>query len=268
VEGFLIPTHRADLLAEAIERLLEDPDLRTRMGRAARARAEDRFDERRVVATVVGATRRLLVRSGRLTPRAAADVRIRLARRPDASEMAALHRRSMPTGFLPRLGRRVLRQIHLAAIDDPDTIALVAERDGAFEGFATATSSARTFSRRFAIDRGVLAAALALPRLARLGSLRELREVAADRSGSPHLPDAELLSIAVEVDRRRQGVGRALERAVREGLAERGVSSFKVLVGADNVDAERFYAGCGYRRAEQAVADGVRNRVWVTTSGS
>ena len=55
----------------------------TRMGSAARRRAEDRFDERRVVAAVVGATRHLLVRAGRLEPRADEDVRIRSAARRD-----------------------------------------------------------------------------------------------------------------------------------------------------------------------------------------
>lgn len=178
--------------------------------------------------------------------------------------MAELHRRSMPTAFLPRLGNRFLRQVYLASMSDPETIALVAERDGAFGGFATATSSVRAFSRRFAIGRGALAVALAAPGLARPGSLRELRSAAADRAGSPHLPDAELLFIAVKEGWRRQGVGRALESAVREELAERGVSDLKVLVGADNVDADRFYAGCGYRRAEEPTIGGdVRNRVWV-----
>ena len=43
---------------------LQDPTLRRRMGDAARARAEERFDERRVAATVVGVTRSLVGRPG------------------------------------------------------------------------------------------------------------------------------------------------------------------------------------------------------------
>lgn len=42
--GLLVPVRDAARLADAIERLLADPELRTRMGRAGRALAEERFD--------------------------------------------------------------------------------------------------------------------------------------------------------------------------------------------------------------------------------
>jgi ribosomal protein S18 acetylase RimI-like enzyme len=239
------------------------------MGTAARARAEDRFDERRVVTTVVGATRRLLVRAGRLDPRPEAGVRVRPARPEEAAAMASLHRRSMPTAFLPRLGDGFMRQLYLTAIEDPRTVALVAERDGAFAGFATATASVRGFYRRFATRRGALAAAVAAPRLARSSVMRRARETGAYGNGHLDLPAAELLSIAVAEKARGRGVGRALETEIRGGLRERGVSRFKVVVGADNVVANRFYAACGYRAAgETAVHDGVPSRIWVATCPS
>lgn len=59
VEGFLVPVRSTTALSEAIGRLVDDPALRLRMGRAARARAEDRFDEARVVRTVVRETEML-----------------------------------------------------------------------------------------------------------------------------------------------------------------------------------------------------------------
>jgi glycosyltransferase involved in cell wall biosynthesis/ribosomal protein S18 acetylase RimI-like enzyme len=264
VEGFLVPPRRPDLLARAIERLLDDPGLRVRMGEAARARAEDRFDERRVTATVVGTTRRLLVKSGRLTPREDAEVRVRAARPRDAGAMAALHRRSRPTDFLPQLGDGFLRQLYLAVIHDPRSVALIAERDGAFEGFTAATVSVRAFYRRFATRRGILAAALAAPRLVRPSLIRRARETAGCGHGRLGLPDAELLSIAVHEGSRRRGVGRALEARVRETLGDRGISCFKVVVGTENADANRFYASCGYVPAVQtAVHDGVSSRRWI-----
>lgn len=44
--GFVVPVGQAAALGDAIARLLTDPALRDRMGQAARARAERRFDER------------------------------------------------------------------------------------------------------------------------------------------------------------------------------------------------------------------------------
>lgn len=47
--GFLVPVGDVAALAERLERLLGDEDLRRRMGRAARRRAEAHFDERAVI---------------------------------------------------------------------------------------------------------------------------------------------------------------------------------------------------------------------------
>ena len=60
VEGLLVPPRSPSALADAISLLLHDPALRRRMGEAARRRAVERFDERRVTADVVDAYRSLL----------------------------------------------------------------------------------------------------------------------------------------------------------------------------------------------------------------
>jgi glycosyltransferase involved in cell wall biosynthesis len=51
VAGLLVPPGRPDLLAAALRRLVDDPDLRMRLGRAARG-AGERFDVRRATADV------------------------------------------------------------------------------------------------------------------------------------------------------------------------------------------------------------------------
>jgi glycosyltransferase involved in cell wall biosynthesis len=68
VEGYLVPVRDPAALAGAIERMLSDPDGSERMGLAARARAVERFDERRVAATVVQATTDVLRRRGYTVP--------------------------------------------------------------------------------------------------------------------------------------------------------------------------------------------------------
>ncbi|MBV5278116.1 MAG: glycosyltransferase, partial [Campylobacteraceae bacterium] len=49
INGFLVPPYNASALADAIKKLLDDPDLRSRMGRAGREKALKEFD----VATIV-----------------------------------------------------------------------------------------------------------------------------------------------------------------------------------------------------------------------
>ena len=52
--GYVIPPGDVDALAAHLRRLAEDSALRQRMGRAARQRAEERFDARKNAARVIG----------------------------------------------------------------------------------------------------------------------------------------------------------------------------------------------------------------------
>jgi ribosomal protein S18 acetylase RimI-like enzyme len=263
VEGILVPPRNPTALAGAIERLLRDVSARDRMGRAARARAEERFDERRVADTVVECTREVLDRAGRLRP--APTPGVRPARAEDAVSMARLHREGLPDSFLPSLGDRFLRRLYRALASDEGAVAVVAT-DGADEvvGFAAGAVSVSRFYRRFRFRHGVAAALGAGPRLLRRGVLRGLRETASYPERANAGPDAELLSIAVAPDRGSRGVGRALARRVIDGLAERGADEVRVVVAADNERANRFYAHLGFRPAgELAVHDGVSSNLWV-----
>ena len=60
VEGLLVPPRDAKALAVAIGRLAEDPALRARMGKAARAKALAQFDERIVIGQTLEVYRELL----------------------------------------------------------------------------------------------------------------------------------------------------------------------------------------------------------------
>ena len=62
-QGLFVPVQDPAALANAIQRLVGDDELRGRMGDEARRRAEQMFDERRVVALVLDIYRQLLGRS-------------------------------------------------------------------------------------------------------------------------------------------------------------------------------------------------------------
>ncbi|HEX6207410.1 MAG TPA: GNAT family N-acetyltransferase [Actinomycetota bacterium] len=264
-EGLLVPPRAPGRLAEAIVRLIDDPGLRERMGRDARARAIERFDERKVVDRVAAETTRLLVRKTRGDGR----TWLRPATSGDAGAMARLHRESMPTAFLPTLGDGFLRQLYEALISDPQGVALVVEREGRVLGFATGVPSVPRFFRRFALRRGVRAFLSAAPRLASGQVRRRMRETAAYPEASVSLPPAELLSIAVAPGARAKGVGRALAGGVLTALGRRGATEVKVVVGADDEDANRFYERVGFRLAARLeVHAGTASNVWVRDVGA
>jgi lipopolysaccharide/colanic/teichoic acid biosynthesis glycosyltransferase len=62
--GFLVPAHDPSSLAKAIRRMGEDTELRRQMGDASGRIARKRFDERRVVGTVLATYRDLAARKG------------------------------------------------------------------------------------------------------------------------------------------------------------------------------------------------------------
>jgi glycosyltransferase involved in cell wall biosynthesis/ribosomal protein S18 acetylase RimI-like enzyme len=270
-EALLVPPRDPDALAAAISRLAGDPALRERLATAARRRALERFSEAEVAERVVGQYRRLL---GAPSPAVAGDlVVIRPARAGDATAMARLHADGMPEAFLPTLGPRFLARLYRAIAADPEAVALVAESVDGVVGFAAGVTSVGAFYRRFARGHGAAAALAAAPRLVRPAVARRLLETvrypAQAVGGNGAMPDAELLSIAVEPAFRAGGTGRALADGVLAGLAGRGVDDIKVVVGAANQGANRFYAKVGFREAGQlTVHQGTPSNVWIRSCRS
>jgi glycosyltransferase involved in cell wall biosynthesis/ribosomal protein S18 acetylase RimI-like enzyme len=264
-EGLLVPPRDPDALAAAILRLAGDPELRRRLAAGARRRARQRFGEAEVAERVAGQYRRLLAPG---QPRSADVVVVRPAGPGDAAAMARLHTAGMPDAFLPTLGQRFLAQLYRALAADPEAVALVAEAPAGVVGFAAGVTSVRAFYRRFARSHWPAAVLAAAPRLARPSVLRRLLETAryptAANQDDGRLPDAELLSIAVASEFRVGGTGRALADGVLAGLAERGADEVKVVVGAANGGANRFYAKVGFQHAGQlTVHEGTPSNVWV-----
>jgi glycosyltransferase involved in cell wall biosynthesis/ribosomal protein S18 acetylase RimI-like enzyme len=302
-EALLVPPRDPGALAAAILRLAGDEALRRRLGAAARRRAHERFSESAVADRVIGAYRRLLsgqrqrvwarspidvggASSPHGSPRApvpnappapSSDMRLpetagRMTIRPagasDAAAMARLHADGMPDAFLPALGHGFLTRLYRALAADPRAVALVAVGGGEVVGMAAGVASVGDFYRRFARRHGAAAALAAAPRLLRPGVLRRLLETvrypALSAAELGPLPDAELLSIAVDPASRTGGTGRALADGVLLGLAERGAGEIKVVVGAANEGANRFYARVGFHAAGQlSVHQGTTSNVWI-----
>jgi ribosomal protein S18 acetylase RimI-like enzyme len=83
------------------------------------------------------------------------------------------------------------------------------------------------------------------------------------------LPRAELLAIVVAPGWRNRGTGARLARGVLRRLGDHGASEAKVVVGAENESANRFYARLGFREATSIVVhDGVASNVWVAACRS
>lgn len=245
--GYLVPVGDPLALREAIERL-GDPDVRRRLASEARVKAEESFDERRVVETVMSTYLRLARERGlhsladALANRWQGQISIRPAEERDARFMAAMHQRSITTGFLSSLGIRFLRLLYRALVADRDGVSLIAQDDSGPVGFVAGTRSTAAFYRRFVVRYGWRAGVVVLPHLVRPGVIRRLWESFRYGTGD-EVSGAELLAMAVAADRRGRGIGVALGRELLQRLA---TPTVRVVVGSDNRAAITAYERMGF----------------------
>lgn len=252
-EGILVSRGDPGALTAAIRTIVEDGALRSRMGDAARERAEDRFDVRTVIGVLLEQYDRLLRERG-IVGRAvevegAGAVRIRRARPDDAPTLARLHRQGIATAFLPLLGERFMDLLYRAFTEDPAGVTVVAERDGTVIGYANGVLSMSGFYRRFLRRYGVRAAAVSAPRLVRPDVWRRVLETARYPQDARGLPEAEWVAVVVDPGVRSRRLGELLGRGVLEGLADLGADRVKATVAADNPAINRVLTRMGFRQA-------------------
>ncbi|MGH9030442.1 MAG: GNAT family N-acetyltransferase, partial [Acidimicrobiales bacterium] len=248
--GVLVPAQDSQSLTSAVLALVRSPGERSAMGRAGRAKSLREFDQQKVIDLTLGVYDRLLgIRSA---PKGArAGIGYRIANSRDVRRLAELHRSQLPHSFLASLGSRFLVHLYVAIVRSKHSLAIVATAgDHRVVGFVAGTENTRRLYGRF-LARHCFTAGITAIR-AVVGSpgrvLETLRYGSTSGGSIDRLPDAELLSMAVDPAFRGGGIGRDLVVALTEEFARRGVTSSRVVVGAENASAVRLYERCGFKR--------------------
>jgi glycosyltransferase involved in cell wall biosynthesis/ribosomal protein S18 acetylase RimI-like enzyme len=254
VTGRLVPVRSPVGLAAAIREVGGDDATRALMGEAGRKKAEQEFDERRVVRRVLGTYADMAAAKGvarletALRSEADADV-IRPAVSADARFCARLHRQAISTGFLSSLGDGFLTVLYRALISDPAGIVLVAEDASGPIGFVSGIADTGAFYRRFLRRSAVEAGIRAIPRLVRPSAIEKVIETLRYGGGDHVGVSAELLSMAVIDQRRGRGVAARLQDALFDGFRDREINAVQVVVGSDNATAIASYLRAGFEPA-------------------
>lgn len=248
VTGRLVPLCDPAALASAIREMGGDPGKRAAMGAAGRAKSEQ-FDERRVLSRVM-ATYAAVARRKRLTQLVSAlagahsEVKYRPAVVADAGFCASLHTEAISTGFLPTLGTRFMQLLYRALIEDG--VVLVAEDEGGPVGMVAGCVDTGRLYRRFARRYGLAAGLAALPRAIRPSVVGKIWQTVRYGAGGGTEAAAELLSMAVVVERRGEGIGHELQQRFLAEMERAGVDGVRVVVGAANQTAIVAYLKTGF----------------------
>jgi ribosomal protein S18 acetylase RimI-like enzyme len=191
--------------------------------------------------------------------------------RDDYRQVARLHASNIDQGFLSTLGTPFLALLY-EAIDAEDSSVLLVAREGPkVVGFVAGALGMRPIYaqllRRFPRLALALLPAMLSPR--KLRRIAELVFVGKKAQLMPGLPDAELLSIAVDPAYRGQGHAARLYQELAAQFGARGLSRFRIVVGSSLGPAHKFYVRQGARPVgEFEVHAGQRSVMYVHGAGA
>jgi ribosomal protein S18 acetylase RimI-like enzyme len=185
---------------------------------------------------------------------------VREATRSDVDAVAALHVAEIREGFLATLGARFLRHLYARIVTSTHGFLVVTETSSSdpsaarVTGFVAGAVSVRSLYREFLWHDGFVASVTSAPRLVRsLPRVIETLRYGSQQSPGEQAasgPEAELLSLAVASESRRQGLGGVLVDAFLSEAASRRCTSARVVVGANNDAAVALYRRGGFETAD------------------
>jgi ribosomal protein S18 acetylase RimI-like enzyme len=163
----------------------------------------------------------------------------------DVLRVAEIHLRGFPGFFLTFLGRRFLRQLYLAIVADPSGIAFVFDGDRGIIGFVAGSSDASGLYSKLLRGRWWTFAAAALPAAIRRPTIvpRLVRALAKPYAEVRPPGTGKLMSLCVDPEAQRRGVGKALVDAFLGEARRRGLRSVVLETDADGNEAVNAFYG-------------------------
>lgn len=191
------------------------------------------------------------------------------ARPHDYRDIARLHAEEIREGFLTSLGRPVLEKLYRAIHRSPHAFILVARENGVTVGFLCASLDTRQVYRRVMLTAWPHLLPALLRRVLSWDTVRRCWETVRYPNRPPpvaDLPAAEILNFCVTSQRQSTGVGRALFAAMEQVYRTRGIARIRIVTGARQLAAIRFYERIGARCvAKIEVHAAVESRLFVHT---
>lgn len=186
------------------------------------------------------------------------------------TQVARLHAQGIKQGFLSSLGEDFLTLLYESIDEQADAVLLTESVNGSVVGFVSGSQSLIPIYGRLLLKLPRLIGALA-PTLLKPRKIYKILELlshslktAANQGSDKPLPEFELLSIAVDVSQRRNGVAQRLYYQLKRYARDNKVTAFKILVGEDLASAHKFYLAMGASLvAEHKVHGDKRSLVYV-----
>lgn len=184
--------------------------------------------------------------------------------------VAELHIANINQGFLSTLGVGFVSLMYRAIDEGDDSVLLIERVNGQAVGFVAGATGMKPIYKRMLrywpqLFWALLPSIFSPRRVWRIIEILRYSRSSGGASGAV-LPAAELLSIAVAPDFRGQRYAETLYRELGKHFLERGLPTFKIVVGSALVPAHKFYRRMGAQPvAEIEVHQGLASTVYVQT---
>ena len=160
-------------------------------------------------------------------------------------DVAKLHITCMKNGFLPKLGVNFLTLLY-RCIDESDFSTLIVKyKDNQLIGFVSGTfGGSNIYKKMLYYPLDLLLVLLTI--IFDIKKIKKIVEILIYMSGNKRnkYPKAELLTICVDLDHRRQGVAVELYQSLSNYFKSKSISKFVIIVG-QSLKANLFYLNQG-----------------------
>lgn len=180
-------------------------------------------------------------------------------------EVAGLHITGISTGFISSLGIDFVTSLYEAIAQSKSSFGFVAEENDSVIGFIAFTTNLNKLYKAVILRKGLHFVFLLGGKILSLKRIKNVFETLfyPSRIKKMDLPSAELLSIVIAEKEQGKGLAIQLLKKAFEECQKRGIESVKVMVSADNENANRLYQKCGFERAGQINNHGVLSNIYV-----
>ena len=185
-----------------------------------------------------------------------------------ARSVAALHIHGINTGFISSLGIDFVTALYEAIARSASSFGFAVEDNDKVLGFVAFTTNLSSLYKSIIAKKGWRFVLLLAGRMFSLKTVKRIFETLfyPSRVKKMDLPDAELLSIAVDPEKYHNGLATELVRKSLEYCKKIGLDKVKVLVAAANEPANRLYLKCGFKLVGQIDNHGVTSNIYQTTT--
>ena len=169
-----------------------------------------------------------------------------LAKKEDALQIAKIHKAQINKGFLSTLKPAFLENIYTAIIESDTGFCVVVKEGDRIAGFISGTTDINALYRYFIKKYFFQSLVLVIQKIFKVSYIKKMIETLLYPVKESKLPQAELLTMAVDRQFQGQGIASKIFVEFLEEMKKRNIKSFKVLVGEELTPAIHFYEKNGF----------------------